>query len=320
MRKGLISILVLFCLGAAAQVSDTVDPDWQAEMDLFNRFADAQDYAGAFTHAQKSLDIAQQKKLDVRSFAGSDYAMAWARYHQRRYAEAEQLQREALRLRESVLPPTHFRVMQSVHQLAETLYAEQKYDDAEPLLARSMAFWAAMEDRDGPSECSLGVTRADLGYIRIRQGKLDEAQKLFDSAIESWNQTGAGCGELHPMWDHIVWLYSRQQRSDKVEAAYKQVLRDLQTAEEQDDFHYFYYSLGLGDLYVAEKRYAEAEPLFKRTIDADGSPEVNPTLMGHALYSYHTLLVATGRAAEAAKVQTQFDTLTKAGAQGESPK
>ena len=99
------------------------DADWQAEIDLANRFFQADDLPGAYDHGRKSLEIARRKHLGPRFPAASEWIMGEALRYQRKFAEAETLHRDALKLRESVLPPTHYRVLQSVHALAVTLYA-----------------------------------------------------------------------------------------------------------------------------------------------------------------------------------------------------
>ena len=312
--RSLLLVLILFSSHAAfPQAGDAPDPDWQAEIDLFNRFMASGDPSGAYPHAQKSLAIAQAKRLGPRFVAGSDAALADALHNLGRYAEAEPLHREGLRLRESVLPPTHYRVLQSVNGLAHTLYAEKKFDEAEPLFLRSIAGFDAIPERDGPQECALGSARAELGRIRFYRQDYVQAEGLFKLAVASWEQVGPGCGELHELFESLGMLYQAQGHPEKQVAVYRHAIAEFEAAEALDDPHYPGYLTLLGEAYLRQKQYQAAEqPLHRAVGLLEQMPQGRKALFERALADYRDLLTATGRDQEARTTQARLDALQQA--------
>lgn len=314
MRTALALILMSSALswGQTASKPDFVpNATWQDEIDLFNRFYNAGDYSGAYTHAKKSLEIAQSKHLDARSVAASEWCLAEALRYQGKLPEAEALHRDALRLRESVLQPAHYRVLQSVYGLALTLHAEQKYEEADPLFVRAIAGYNQMRERDGPDECSLGASLAHLGMIRLRQHQYDQAEGLMLRAAKSWRVIGPPCGEMHGIWDALSTLYALQGHEEKGEPLFQEAIRDLTPEEgEKPDPHYAHYIIQLGALYVGEKRYAEAEPLLKQGLALlEQDPLANKSGMEGALWNYITLLKGAGRLDEIPALERRLDAL-----------
>jgi len=310
--RPLLFALLLFCTQAALPqaTGDVPDPDWQAEIDLFNRFMASGDPAGAYAHAQKSLAIAQRKHLGPRFVAGSEWGLATALDEQGKLAEAEQLHRDALRLRESVLPPTHYRVLQSVHGLARTLYRERKYNDAEPLLLRTVAGFDAIPDRDGPQECALGAARSELGYIRTVQQRYDEGLGLLLRAIDTWELVGVGCGELHDLWWDLGLVYQFKGDVKQEEAAYRRAVREFEAGDATEDPHYPTYLAALGSFYVRQERYTEAEkPLQQALTMLEQRPQGYKTPLERTFTAYIELLQKTGRTVDARNMQARLDAL-----------
>lgn len=314
MRTALALLLVLCPISwaqAPSKSDSAAESAWQDEIDLFNRFYQANDYPGAYSHAKKSLEIAQSKRLGPRFVAGSEYAMAEVLRYQRKFAEAEVLHRDALKLRESVLPPTHYRVLQSVEGLALTLYNEQKFEEADPLLVRAIAGYNQMSERDGPEECSLGTSLGYLGLIRLRQRQYDQAEGLMLRATKSWRVIGPACGGMHFIWDTLSAVYSMQGRPEKSEPLFQGAIRDLTPEEgEKPDPHYAHYIIQLGALYVNQKRYAEAEPLLKQGLALlEQDPLADKGGMEGALWNYITLLKGAGRHDEIPPLERRLDAL-----------
>jgi tetratricopeptide (TPR) repeat protein len=310
-----LALILLSCAVAWAQSdpnSDSAsDLDWQAEIDLANRFSSAGDYPGAYLHSKKSLEIAQRKHLGPRFVAGSEWGMAEALRSQRKLPEAEALHRDSLRLRESVLPPTHYRVLQSVYGLALTLHAERKEEEAEPLFVRVIAGYNQISERDGPDECLFGSSLANLGLIRLRQQQYDQAEGLMLRAIKSWRVIGPECGEMHGVWDTLSALYTLRGQQEKIEPLFQEAIRDLTPEEgERPDPHYAHYIVQLGALYVAQKRYAEAEPLLKQGIALlEQDPLADKGGMEGAVWNYIALLKGTQRLDEIPPLERRLDAL-----------
>lgn len=316
-----LRVLLLILLAASFVVAQDVsspptDDDWQREIDLYNQFLSEGDYPGAYEHAQASLDIAIRKKLDTRSLAASKYALAEVLNHEHKSAEAEPLAGESLKLRESVLPPTHFRVIQSVDLLGYILYDENKYDEAEPLRERAAAALATM-DRDGPLECMYGEALNELGAIALWRGNNEKAEGLLVQAVRSLQTVGPGCGQLHDVFENLANAYSVKDEKAKQEQLWKAAV-EFFTPEEGDriDYHYVVAIDRLAMTYVSEKRYTEAEPLFKQAIDL--APQVrgvtdraSPDLLASVLTDYKSFLIATGRKEDVAALESRLDSATR---------
>ncbi len=328
MRHPAFFAILLLCCTAVAQEwkpatpvasapAASADLDWDTELNLFNRFYGQASYQGALQHAQNMIDIATRRKLDARSLAAGEWAMGMVLFHQRQFKEAESHMRCSLELRESVLPATHFRVLQSVSGLARILVVEEKYDDAAPLLQRSIAAYSAMNERSGEQECAYGMDMQNLGRINLLRQNYDKAEGLLTHAARSFGQVGIGCGELHEVYRNLANVYWMQNRKDKAEEVYKVAVQEFTPdAGEPTDYHYGVYSLSLASLYSSQKRFDEADPLYKSALSAaehistaEGA-EAHTGLLADILHSYKEMLVAANRNADALAVEQRLRALT----------
>src|SRR5215469_15835099 len=237
---------------------NTDDLEWDMEMQQANRLMDAGEFQAAYDQGQQMVTLCNRKQLDTRSLAASKAVMGNAARNLNRLPESEALNREALQLRESVLPPTHFRVLQSVVDLASTLFWEGNFDKAEPLYNRAIEGLNRMTDRDGPSECLLGKAHSDLGGMYIVRNNYAKAEEFLTKAQISWEQVGIGCGEMHELFGRLAMVYVQNNRRDKAEGLLEKTVAEfLPEQGEEPDQHFATYSEGLATFYYADKRYAD---------------------------------------------------------------
>lgn len=314
MYRTLLIIVLFFSSFVFAQqeAAPVYDPDFEAELNLFNRFFTSGDAQGAYVHAQKMLDIATHKNLPPRELGAAESTVGEALRKMERYSEAEPHLRRSLALRESVLPRTHYRVLQSLDALGNVLYLENKYDEAARLTERSLAIYATMPDRDGPDECAYGMALQRLGSIEATKKNLDKAEGLLIRATKSFATVGEGCGQLHGVYFSLAGVYWLENRKDKVEEVYRAAVKAFAPeAGEDPDYHYGYYLSCLAGVYTAQKRYDEADALYKQAIQAathvagSEGPSASAELMATVTRDYKSMLEASGRKGELAAVEQQ---------------
>ena len=112
---------------------------------------------GRYADAEKSL---QATLKAAETFGPQDPRLATSLNNlavlyktQGKYAEAEQLYKQSLEIREKALGPKHSDVAQSLNNLAEVYRAQGKYTEAEPLYKQSLAI---REKALGPQRSSPG--------------------------------------------------------------------------------------------------------------------------------------------------------------------
>jgi tetratricopeptide (TPR) repeat protein len=91
---------------------------------------------------------------------------------QARYAEAEQLVRRSLAIREKALGPDHPDVAQSLLDLANLHLDQDKFTDVEPLLERALAIY---EKAIGPRSPEAADSIRALASCEFKEGKFDDA-------------------------------------------------------------------------------------------------------------------------------------------------
>ncbi len=310
-------VLLIVCLlsslvFAQQEAAPVYDPDFEVELGLFNRFFTGGDAQGAYFHAQKMLEIANRKHMPAREVAAGEWAVGEALRKMQRLADAEPHLRRSLALRESVLPKTHYRVLQSLDALGNVLYLENKYAEAIPLTERSLAIFATMPDRDGPDECAYGMALERLGVMEGAKNNLDKAEGLLIRASRSLGEAGLGCGQLHGVFYNLANVFWLENRKAKVEEVYQAAVKVFTPETNEDpDYHYGYYLMCLAGVYTSEKRYDEADGLYKKAIQAAShvesreGPGASPDLLADITRAYKAMLEESGQKGEVAAVEQQ---------------
>jgi CHAT domain-containing protein len=198
---------------------------------------------------------------------------------QGQYAEAETLLRRALGIQEKALGPEHERIVQPLMQLARVYTAQERYRDAEESLKRALAIAERPPSRSTiqvlgkvfPAELAHKKTLAhvlrELAKVYRVLERYGEAEELLKRELAIWEEGRSWAGEsssvnVAAIFAELAAIHSSQGRHAEAEQ-----LRGHATAmahESANAASYVLMSLvkRAADL-VAERRYAEAEPLLR---------------------------------------------------------
>lgn len=160
----------------------------------------------------------------------------------------------------------------------------------------------------------------DSGRDFFLQGKLNEAEKLFSSALA---EAKKGFGERDPhvasACNNLAELYRVQKSFDKAEPLYVEAIGILEEAFGLDDIRVGAALHNLGQFYIVQRKFEEAQMSYERSLKIKGRVLGH----GHADYAetmFHlgTVLYLQGNAKDAESlIQDSIHTLEEGG-QGES--
>jgi PAS domain S-box-containing protein len=219
---------------------------------------------------------------------------------QGRYDEAEATLRRALALGERLWGARDPRVAKVLHNLSGIAYYRGRAADAERLLERALAIREATLARDDPD---LAGSFEALALVRQRQGRVAEAAALLERQLATAEKI---YGAEHPEVARVL-LNLGLARADLGEDddARRLMERALAMAERtlKAGQPLLARSLGsLADHHFKHGRFAAAEPLYRRFMAQQAGGSVDPE-RETALGNWARLLRATGRDAEAARVE-----------------
>jgi len=100
---------------------------------------------------------------------------------QRRFAESEKLQQEALEVRRRVLGPEHPDTLASMSNLGSTLDSEERYREAEPLQRETLALQRRIIGAEEPE--TLGSAN-NLAFTLEKLKRYGEAEKLYRETLD----------------------------------------------------------------------------------------------------------------------------------------
>jgi len=157
--------------------------EWDHQIDLYDEAYNDGNFVEAERFARRSLEIVQALELDDGKRATSLSSLGQSLRHQKRYTEAEPLFREALAIREKILPPIHPRTAYALEGLAVSLVGQSRPDEAEPYYLRAIAIWDRM-DKDEYESCHHGTVLDGLGRIYFQAGTYEKAEPVYERALE----------------------------------------------------------------------------------------------------------------------------------------
>ena len=273
---------------------------------------------------------------------------------QSRYAEAESLQRAALAIRRNLLGDNHSEVANSLASLAEALNARGKLAEAEAAFREALRIKRAMPgDRHldladllnelvlvlvdegklaeaesfsreavqlarnlpGNGHPTLATSLLRLGFALEMQGKLAEAEAVCREAVAVRRNV---LGNEHPYVASALDRLASVLGSEGKETETIALLRECLAIREKrmpDDPQVFTARLRLGEHLLAQKEYAEAEPLLLSayagmTEREDKVAANRKAYLTRALRALVELYEATGRSGAAGEWKKK---LTEAG-------
>jgi non-specific serine/threonine protein kinase/serine/threonine-protein kinase len=218
-----------------------------------------------------------------------------------RLDEAEAALRRALPIGEQAWGRDDPRVAKLLHNLSGIAYTRGRSAEAEQFLMRALAVRERILPEDDPD---LAGSREALALLRQQQGRPAEAAALLERVVASAERV---YGPEHPAVARALLNLGLTRRDLGEDAAARRTLERALALMERtlapDHPQRVRALASLAELHCQHGRYAEAEPLFRRLMalraagaSYDGWPSV--------LASWAALLRATGRAAEAAAVES----------------
>jgi tetratricopeptide (TPR) repeat protein len=160
-------------------------------------------------------------------------------------------------------------------------------------------FRAMLGMYEGPEDAgSAAVVSVNLGRAYEGQGKLDEAEALYRRTLASLDQRGAAPRDRAPLLAGLVRCSLRRNRLEEAEALARQALAVAEAAGGPGGEGAAVAWNDLAKVYALRGKYAEAEPLYRKSLAA--RPDAARVMTNLA-----ALLRATGRAAEAGDLEAR---------------
>jgi tetratricopeptide (TPR) repeat protein len=213
---------------------------------------------------QRQLADADPSSGPQRDLARALNAVARLLRNVGRYAEAEPLFEEALRIRERVLGGEHPETLVSVNDLAGLYESQGRYGEAEPLYLRALA---ASERVLGGEHPDTFISVNNLAGLYVSQGRYGEAEPLYQRALAASERV---LGGEHPnsltMVNNLAGLYESQGRYAEAEPLFQRALAARERVLGREHPDTLTSVNNLAGLYVSQGRYAEAEPLCQRAV------------------------------------------------------
>jgi len=181
------------------------------------------------------------------------------------YPGAEQLERRALAIIETLTPADPARSTMSRRDLGFVLMKEGRLAEGGRDLLASLR---VMESSDGTDWLELAVTRDYVAEVHRLQGRYEEAARMLERLVE---EAAARLGEenpqVHVFINNLAGIYKDQERFDEAQTLLHRSLALRHAASEPDLQAIARATLNLSELYRLQGRYTDAEPLYLEALD-----------------------------------------------------
>lgn len=198
--------------------------------DTLNALAGALHGQGKLAEAEQTLLKQIQLLEKERIETDSDFSQTSAALNnlgllyaeQKKYKEADETHRKAIRLREKYDPPPRRNLAISLVNLGKVYYDEGKYLEAEPFFRQAQNIFLAIgpDDATGDDIDVMLMTSNNLALIAVKRGLYKEAENRYLTVI---NITEAKKGRYHPDLVQYLNNYAQLLRLTKRVAAAKKI-------------------------------------------------------------------------------------------------
>jgi tetratricopeptide (TPR) repeat protein len=204
------------------------------------------------------------------------------------YAKAELLFKRILEIYEQEEPSRNSSLPHLLTEFAKVYQVQGKYDAAGELYGRAFAI---SEVNCGPEDPLTVYCLNELGTLYRVAGRFTEAESIFRRALAIVEKNAAfEMARYCKGWKRLIWRRGNLQA----------IIRNIESSVGAALNH-------LAECYDDQQRYAEAEPLRRRSlkITEAGWGKVSPPILATALETYATLLRKMGRETEAEAVEVR---------------
>jgi CHAT domain-containing protein/tetratricopeptide (TPR) repeat protein len=225
----------------------------------------AGDYATALAEALK-LEAGKRARLGEThpDYGAALYNLGLVYGTLGRYAQAEEVYKRALSIKEKAFGANDLKVSNVLIGLGIAYWGQGKYADAEEIDKRALA----IEERVlGPSHADVATPLDNLAIVYLEQGKYSDAERLSQRALAIREKTlRPDSLELARNLNTLANIYDGQGKYADAERVHKRALTIKEKAVGADKPTVAATLDNLAGLYKAQGRYAEAEGLSKRAL------------------------------------------------------
>jgi tetratricopeptide (TPR) repeat protein len=185
-----------------------------------------------------------------------------AAWNQKKFNYSESLNKRALEIREKALGPEHLDVAQSLFQLAEAYSHRGKKSEAEPLYKRALKIWEKAADSDE----KIALCLDGLADIDLHSDHEADAEPLLKRSLSIWEKQPKREFTVLYRLNKLATVYKKQGKQKELEETYKHCLAITERKYGADSPYVGPGLKTLAELYMEQKRYEDAEPLYARIL------------------------------------------------------
>ncbi|KAK1656993.1 hypothetical protein BDP55DRAFT_43077 [Colletotrichum godetiae] len=182
-----------------------------------------------------------------------------------KYAEAEQIHRQTLELREKVLGPENPDTLTSMDNLAVVLGSQGKYDEAEQMHRQTLEL---REKVLGPENPDTLISMNNLAVVLESQGKYDEVEQMHWQELELCKKVlGPENPSTLTSMNNLAGVLQSQGKYDEAEQMHRQTLelREKVLGPENPDTLISMNNLAL--VLGSQGKYDEVEQMHRQTLE-----------------------------------------------------
>jgi serine/threonine-protein kinase len=193
--------------------------------------------------------------VNTPSMATDLVNLGYLERYEHRYAASEQDFRSALAIDQAFYPKGHPEPADVMRLLAETLYMEGRFKEAEPLARQAL-----IDERKayGDMHERVGSALHVLARLSLQQGHLDEAESDFRKEVIIL-QVQNDVTMLPGVYGYLGDIYLKKKLYDQSERAYRKAIELYPSSAARRPEHLAQTNRKLGELFLAQGRFADAK-------------------------------------------------------------
>ncbi len=221
------------------------------------RYAEG-NYGAAERFFREALEMLRRLGLEDSENVNYVNNLATILAHRGELAEAEELYRWGLEIREAVDGPAHPRVATSLRSLGNVLYLGGDFEGAEPLLRRALMIRRGFY---GPQDTKVAAVLDKLGSVLAARGGDEEAEACFNEALAiRLERLGEDHGDVARSRKNLAALLLTRGDLAAGEELLDRALATLRQVKRSGDWEIADAESLLGAYLLRRGRYQEAEP------------------------------------------------------------